>query len=185
MKRLQRAAVLAQLADKLAEQGSWCGETHMQKAVYLLQELADAKLGYDFILYKHGPFSFELRDDITGLCADGLFELRSREPYGPTFVTTPVAQQLRDNFKVTIAQFSKQVGTVAEVIGDKGVVELERIATALFVTLEDTSRSGVEDRADRLTELKPHVKRQEAKEAVEKIDDLRKTVNQSSKPACA
>jgi hypothetical protein len=30
MNRLQRAALLTELADKLRQQGSWCGETHLQ-----------------------------------------------------------------------------------------------------------------------------------------------------------
>jgi len=34
MNTLQRAALLTELADKLRQQGSWCGETHLQKATY-------------------------------------------------------------------------------------------------------------------------------------------------------
>ena len=37
-------------------------------------------LGYDFTLYKHGPFSFDLRDDIHALRADGLLDLEPRPP---------------------------------------------------------------------------------------------------------
>ena len=163
MNRLQRAAVLAELADKLTAHGSWCGETQVQKAVYLLQELLNARLDYDFILYKHGPFSFDLRDDLTGLRADGLFELQSRHTsYGPTLVTTPAVHRVKDTFKVTMSRFSKPVEFIAAAVGDKGVVELERLGTALYVTREDASRTRVEERAARLCELKPHVTLQTA-----------------------
>ena len=64
MTRLQRVAVLTKLTEKLHESGSWCGETHLQKAAYFLQELFNVLLVYEFILYKHGPFSFALRDEL-------------------------------------------------------------------------------------------------------------------------
>jgi len=41
MDRLPKAAILTRLARELRASGSWCGETHMQKAVYLLQDLLD------------------------------------------------------------------------------------------------------------------------------------------------
>ena len=60
MNRLSQDAVLVGLARRLYEQGSWTGETHIQKAAYLLHELRDVPFDFAFILYKHGPFSFEL-----------------------------------------------------------------------------------------------------------------------------
>jgi uncharacterized protein YwgA len=178
MKRLQKAVVFAELANKLAEHGSWCGETHMQKAVYLLQGLTKQDLGYDYILYKHGPFSFDLADDLTGFRADGIFKLRPRpEPYGPTLVATEAAERLRSVFKITSDRFREPIQFVASAVGNKGVVELERLGTALYVTLEDLSRRSVEDRAARLHELKPHVSVTEATEAVKQIDKLREAAN--------
>lgn len=49
MEGLQRAAVVFSLIDALSAAGSWCGETHIQKATYFLQEMLDVQLGYDFI----------------------------------------------------------------------------------------------------------------------------------------
>lgn len=57
MDKLAQEAVLIGLARRLDEHGSWSGETHLQKAAYLLHELLDVQFGFDFILYKHGPFS--------------------------------------------------------------------------------------------------------------------------------
>jgi hypothetical protein len=61
MNRLSQDAVLVGLARRLYEQGSWTGETHIQKAAYLLHELLAVPFDFAFILYKHGPFSFDLR----------------------------------------------------------------------------------------------------------------------------
>ena len=61
MERLQRAAILTELMDRLRADGSWCGETHVQKATYFLQEVLGVQTGFEYILYKHGPYSFDLR----------------------------------------------------------------------------------------------------------------------------
>jgi hypothetical protein len=70
MKRQKRDAILLELIDKLERRGSWCGETHIQKATFFLQEMLRVPMDFGFILYKHGPFSFELRDELTAMRAD-------------------------------------------------------------------------------------------------------------------
>ena len=39
MNRIQRAAILTGLVNALRERGSWCGETHIQKAVFFSKNL--------------------------------------------------------------------------------------------------------------------------------------------------
>jgi hypothetical protein len=51
------------------------------------------------------------------------------------------------------------------------VVELERLATALYVSLEMSG--SVPERAKRLHELKPHVPEHAAVKAVEEIDEIK------------
>ena len=58
MNRLQKAAILTELADQLRREGSWCGHTHIQKATYFLQDSLGLPTGSAFILYKHVPYSF-------------------------------------------------------------------------------------------------------------------------------
>src|SRR5436309_166154 len=140
MNRMQRAALLTELADKLHEQGSWCGETHMQKAMYLLQELLEVPTGFRFILYKHAPYSFDQSEELTALQVDGLMDLRPQPaPYGPALVTTPRSVEFRKRYPVTLGKYAAQIAFVARVIGKRWVPELERLATALFVTREPGS----------------------------------------------
>jgi hypothetical protein len=88
MKRLQRESVIIELADQLRAYGSWCGETNIQKATYFLQTLFDPELEFDFILHRHGPFSFELRDELLSMRGDGLLKLEPANPYGPRIKPT-------------------------------------------------------------------------------------------------
>ncbi len=88
MNRLQRAAILSTLAEELLEIGSWCGETHLQKATFFLQHMLKVPTEWDFVLYRYGPFSFELRDELTAMRADQLLELIPMQPYGPRLLPT-------------------------------------------------------------------------------------------------
>jgi hypothetical protein len=173
MKRLERAVVLADLAEKMRAQGSWCGETHMQKAVYFLQELLRVPMGYGYILYKHGPFSFDLRDDISDFRVYDLFRLEPRPvPYGPTLRPTLHVGELKNRFSGFLKSFSSRLDYVAQALDGKGVAELERLATALFVSV-DSEEESPEIRAGRICELKPHVPVEHALAATRELDIIR------------
>jgi uncharacterized protein YwgA len=64
---IDRSAILLDVAEQLNANGSWTGETHIQKAAYLMQELLGVPSGFKFVLYRHGPFSFGLRDSLNKL----------------------------------------------------------------------------------------------------------------------
>jgi len=173
MKRLARASIILSLIDQLKAKGSWCGETHIQKTGYVLQELLRVPLEFDFVMYKHGPFAFDLRDELTALRADGLLELDVQSPYGPKFVTTQRGKDIQDLHPKTLGRHEKALEFVAEKFGDKKVAELERLATALFITLTSKFQGkSVDTRASELHRLKPHVLTDGAQQAVKDIDRI-------------
>lgn len=174
MDRLQRAAILLSMAEKLRERGSWCGETHIQKGAYILQGLVGVPLGLDYCLYKHGPYSFDLSDELTALRADGIFDQEKQPyPYGPKLKPGDMAQKIWEMYPKTLEKYEQHVSFVANKLGSGDVKTLERLATALFVLLEGGGSASVDERAARLHELKPHVSIDEAREAVERLDRLR------------
>jgi hypothetical protein len=172
MRRNQRVALLTFLVREMGIRGSWCGETHIQKAMFFLQDLLGIDTGFEFILYRHGPFSFDLRDDLSSMQADDLLELTVRQQgYGPAYVPTRFSETFLGRFPKTTARYTEQVEFVADELAGKGVVELEKLATALFIA----NREGVDDvdqRAERLVELKPHVLLPEARFASEQVNRL-------------
>jgi uncharacterized protein YwgA len=173
MERLQKAAILTELADRLRREGSWCGHTHMQKATYFLQDLLGVPTGFDFILYKHGPYSFDLSEELTALRADYLIEFDHRAPdYGPGLVPTQTSVELRGRYPVTLAKYAREIEFIARIFGSKGVAELERLATALYVTRELVGAFGPDTRVDRLRQLKPHVSPADALAAVQEFDRI-------------
>ena len=162
---LEKAAVVLALADAMKAAGSWCGETHLQKAVYLLQELTNVPLGFEFILYKHGPFSFDLRDALTAMRADYQLRIRANPiPYGPTLVPTGTGKRLQERFSSAVEKHRKEIDFTVAHLGSKSVTDLERLGTAFYVREEDDSRSQ-EEVARRVIELKPHIPIDVAREA--------------------
>ncbi len=182
MDRLKNAAVLTRLIERLRDRGSWSGETHVQKGTFFLQELLKVPLGFEFILYKHGPFSFDLRDELTSLRADELLSLeRQPWPYGPRITVTVRTSNLQGLYAKTLAKYETQVAFVAEKLGGRGVAELERLATALYVTLPSEKSRSIDERTVELTELKPHISLAEAKAAMQEVDEIIDEAQQSMK----
>lgn len=174
MDRLKRVALLTRLIEKLREAGSWCGETHVQKSTLFLQDLVNVPLGFEFILYKHGPFSFDLRDELTSLRADGLTKLVPQLRYGPMIVPTERSRYIQRVCAQTVAKYDQQINFVAKELGDKDVAGLERLATAFFVTKQNEAAS-VEERSRHLIELKPHIPLDLARRASNEVDRMIKT----------
>lgn len=172
MTELQKDVVLLSFIDILRNHDSWCGETHIQKGTFLLQELLKVPLGFDFILYKHGPYSFDLKEELTSHLADSLLSVKPRPPYGPRLLPGENCQELLDRFPKTRVRFRDQAKFVASKLGSKNVPALERLATAVFVTLRELPEGDEQARAIRLHELKPHVPLDLAHEAIVEADAI-------------
>jgi hypothetical protein len=171
MDRLRRAALLTRLIEQLWQNGSWCGETHVQKAALFLQNLMHVPLGFDFILYKHGPFSFDLRGELTSLRADELVKLEPQRGYGPRIATTDRSKYIQGLYSKTLAKYDGSISFVAQKLGRRGVADLERLATAFYVT-DNFGELSIEERAMKLTAVKPHIDRDEAIEAIIEVDQM-------------
>ncbi len=172
MDRLRRAALTTRLIERMRDNGSWCGETHVQKATFFAQRIGGVSMGYDFILYKHGPFCFDLRDDLAALRADGMVELEVHWPYGPQIVPTSQSEYIRGKFSKTLKKYEGGIAFIAGALGGKGVVDLERLGTALYVSDELEGYASIDEKAERMTKLKPHISRADALAAVHEVSEL-------------
>ncbi|WP_354697172.1 hypothetical protein DSM112329_02802 [Paraconexibacter sp. AEG42_29] len=173
MTEARQAAIVAELVRQLRDHGSWAGETHVQKTAYFLQEMLDVPLGFEFQLYKFGPFAFQLRDLLGQMRSLRQLRLEPQPaPYGPKLTLDDGAPQLRTRFPKTVRTYDPHVSFVAEEIGKYGVGTLERLATALMVKLElpDGDASA---RAALLHSYKPHVSVTDALDALSQVDAIR------------
>ncbi len=170
MSNLEQSCLILNLALALKDNGSWAGETHIQKGGYFLSKLLAVPTGVKFILYKHGPFSFELRELLTDMEALGFLKWNSIPPYGPSISEGPLSSQLRAKFSNLADRYNRQIDFVARHLGERNVASLERLATALYVTEEGYTGSS---RVGRLVALKPHVDILLAEKAVEEFDRIK------------
>ena len=161
--------MLTRLIEGLCGKGDWCGETHVQKTAFFVQELLGVPLEFQFILYKNGPFSFGLRDELTALRADGLLELEPR-PSGAQLVLTKQCEYIHGLYPKTMAMYERSIGFVVEKFGGKGIVELERLATAFYVSNRLEEGKSIYIRANKVTDLKPHITPAKALDAVQEVD---------------
>lgn len=174
MKRLKRSAIVISLIEHLREKGSWCGETHIQKTTYFLQELLKVPMGFEFILYKHGPYSFDLSDELTAMRADMLVELKSQQSYGPSIVLGPTSEQLKHLFPKTLRKYKDKVVFTADHFSKCDVATLERLATAFFITTHKTRIRDKKKIAIYISKLKPHISREQALEAIDTENKIKK-----------
>lgn len=168
-----RCALVVDLANRLRSHGSWCGETHLQKAMFILQDLTRSNFGYKFIIYKHGPYSFDFNSELTAMRAADILEFRiQREGYGPSIAPTEFGGRIFNSNEENVREYSSTLEFLTEWFASKDVRYLEKVATAYYVTKKNP-RDPVIERAKKLNALKPHVDIVAAEEAVRVVDEKR------------
>ena len=164
------AQILA-LADALRKNDSWCGETHLQKAMFFLRERCEVPLDFEFVLYKHGPYSFDFHDSLSVLFAHGLIENESQPPYGPRIKLTESGINFLAAHQADLDDGQEKIQTVARWFGSKGVMDLEKLATALW-TRKHFPDADDQKRAEEIHEIKPHVSMDQAMTALQQLDQM-------------
>ena len=170
---LEQQAIVVETIARLRSHGSWAGETHVQKSLFFLKDLLQVPLDYSFVLYKHGPYSFDLHHDVGRMRAYNFIGLEPRLPYGPSFAPGDMAEKLLTRFDLTVKKYGDAIEFVANNLGNANVRELERYATALFVNLEFPGESP-DYLISKIIELKSHIAEEEAAVAVQSIEALKK-----------
>lgn len=169
MNENDRSTIILSLAKSLKENRSWCGSTHLQKAVFFLQQLTGVDLGYNFILYKHGPFSATLRDEVSMLLGNYfLVMIVDEEPYGPKYQVSDFGKGILKDGKDFLENYKAKIEYVARLLGGEGISGLERLGTALYMIKtypdwDDTKRS------EKIHELKPHISIEKATESLSQV----------------
>jgi len=168
-----QTAIVLYVMKALKANGSWCGETHVQKTLFLCQELFRIPSDFKFILYKHGPYSFQLSAHLQELISDDLLHLRTKPPYGPSLELSEDANSVCRSVESDY-NLSRKLDFIAAKLGRKGVGELERLATAVYVNEKHGTQVNVEQRAAILTSLKPHVPSEAARDAFLEADQMQR-----------
>ena len=168
MNEADRGALLCHLVAAMGAAESWAGETHIQKSVLFLQKLLDVSLGYQFVLYKHGPFSFDLRSKLAAMRADLWLDVEPHLHYGPSFTLGPWGEHAVK----TPTIYKDELEFVARKVATKDARDLERISTAFYMTGKYPEQSNNEI-AKEINRLKPHISVVQALLAIKDAEKLR------------
>ena len=137
----------------------------------MCQEIVGTPSKFKFILYKHGPYSFELSECLQGLIADDLIQMQTRPPYGPS-------SRFRRRLVCLLLMLIRSEGCrdsirfMSKKLGRKGVAELEKLATATYVNRKFGLDLSLEERARILTSLKSHVPVETARQAFTEVEAI-------------
>jgi len=141
---------------------SWTGKTHVIKTLYIAS--TKVNLPFDFVLFKHGPFSFDANDAIETMSAVGLLSLTATPPYGVRLKPGRYESVLNEELEpATLAAIDDAV----RLVGNVGVQELEALATSVWVA-ERNGFGNDEDWLKAVKELKPHLADKLVTEAITK-----------------
>jgi hypothetical protein len=112
---------------------------------------------------------------LTEMRADGLLDLQYQQPpYGPRYICTERGQDLRNRYPRTLKRFHSDIKRIAAFFADRGVAELERLSTALYVT-RACKKVSVPSQVDKIVKIKPHIQRPSAKSALKEVLAFLKT----------
>lgn len=104
--------------------------------------------------------------------ADGLAEIEiNPAPYGPSFEVTTNGKGNIENFPKTVKKYEKKIDFTANYFARMNVVELERLGTALYIA-QNHQDLTMDEQAEKLNELKPHISVKDAKKALEEVKEI-------------
>ena len=167
MNRFEQRVVLCHLVDAMHQHGSWVGETHIQKCSMFLQKMLGVPIDYHFILYKHGPYSFDLRSELAEMRVRFLIDVEPHPRYAPSYVLGT-----RGEGSVNLPnKYSKEINFVSEEVSPKDIRELERVSTVYFIQQENRGLTPSQV-ARRVCELKPHIQPHQAASAVQEVQHI-------------
>lgn len=164
-------SIILATIEALHQHGSWTGKTHLQKALSLLETTSPIALPFEFILYKHGPYSFDVEAELEQMKSyAAIIATPVPDYYGVVLQRAQNADYVEQAVPLD-AVTKDAIERVCAFVGKSDVKELEKLATAAWIRAKEEVAEP-QSVAERLHELKPHISVAEAQVADEKIRAL-------------
>ena len=111
----EKKTLICLILEALKKQGSWCGETHIQKAAYLAKEMFKIPLEeYDFFLYRYGPYSSEISVDLATMRNEEIIVRTATYPFGATYGVKENKEIPSEDMEECRKQYGKKIDFIAE-----------------------------------------------------------------------
>ncbi len=159
----RKHALILEVIKGLRDNGSWTGKTHVQKTMFLVNEATSVEVPFEFVLYKHGPYSFDIETELEQMKSYNALAVQPISNYGVELKPSENAELIKSLSPISQPE-KESIGEICHFVGAKGVVDLERLATTVWIR----NREHITDHnqvAQRVNALKPHISIQEAEAA--------------------
>lgn len=164
----RKHALILAVVEGLRENGSWTGRTHVQKALFLLGASGKVDVPFNYVLYKHGPFSFDLDEEIEVMRSYAAISVAPQRGFGVTL--SPSSKSSHAKLKAPLSPNEERViADMCAKIGASNVSSLERLATAAWIRTREKLHDE-DEIASRLHDLKPHIPKEAALKAAQRIE---------------
>jgi len=169
---INKYALLLQVIKELNSVGSWSGNTHIQKTVNLVQSLLGQEI-YEFTIYRYGPYSFELRDDLERLVNVELVK-RTFNDHGYHYKITKRGLEYLQNAKFS-RKTTNVIKEIASLFGKAPTHVLELFSTIDY-TLTKLNTDNDEFIVEYVKKLKPHFSEKVIRKALKTWKNLRLSI---------
>jgi hypothetical protein len=157
-------ALILAAVEGLQRHGSRTGKTHVQKSLFLSDASGVLKAPFNFVLYKHGPYSFDFETELEQMKSYAALNSDTVEGWYGVRLSPGMNASLVKRVAPLPDATQEAIEFVCRFVGNKGVVELERLATAVWIRTRECIVDS-EKVALRLHQLKPHVAVHDAENA--------------------
>lgn len=165
MSELQGYAIVLRAVHGLNAARSWTGKTHVIKTLYIAS--TKAALPFEFVLFKHGPYSFDANDAIEFMSAVGLLNMTATPPYGVQLKPGRLEGAVESEVDPDVLLI---VDRAIQSVGSSDVKELEALATSIWVAEKENQIDEV-GWLRAVKELKPHLSDQLISAGIKKAKD--------------
>lgn len=171
MERLERAALITELLDRMRDNGGWTGTRHVHMCLYFLQEMRGVPLGFEFVIKGYGVFSWDLERDILELRVDELVTTVARqEPYSSALEPTKESRRIRQWYAPTLERHEDDLAFTAKHFGSWGTNQMQNASTAFYFLVNGAEDDG--KIVGWIDETKPHVSWEEGCDALQEIKEI-------------
>lgn len=168
----RKHALILAVIDALHRHGSWTGKTHVQKALSLLRDAGGTAVPFQFVLYKHGPYSFDIEDELEQMQSYGAISVEPNPNGYGVVLQKSAGAEIVSRYATLDDDELQSIEEVCAFVGDRTVSELERLATASWIRSQERV-ADANQAAHRLHALKPHIPIADAEKAYQAIADWR------------
>ena len=138
---IEKHAIILEVIEQLANHGSWTGKTHVIKTLYLLKSTGKIEVPLEFLLYKHGPYSFEVESEIEEMLSYSAINYSNRmQGYGRSFNAGENTEFVKKNGQLK-AEVKDIIEKVCKFVNNRDVRELEELATVAWIQKEEKANT--------------------------------------------